>query len=213
MTIKVIRPRSVDGLFRTIDSIALESGECVFRGHRVASWRLDSTLNRHSPVYMPDRGQSIDEMSVRFFTRLTKIGVPLPFDTRDRRACLEFCRHFGIPSPLIDFSRSPYVALFFALSGIRPHNAKKTDIAALLCLHVLQTACCWGKMNTQNHLGKIEDSLAFSNATNRFHFEVHDYFKQGYPYELKYIDYVASWNRRVQRQMGCLSMTCWIIGQ
>src|SRR6476660_8133726 len=108
MTIKVIRPRSVDGLFRTIDSIALESGGCVFRGHRAASWRLDSTLNRHSPVYMPDRGQSIDEMSVRFFTRLTKIGVPLPFDTRDRRACLEFCRHFGIPSPFIDFSRSPY---------------------------------------------------------------------------------------------------------
>jgi hypothetical protein len=46
-----------------------------------------------------------------FIVNLISIGVTLPFDQDDRRGRLEFARHYGVPSPLIDFSQSPYVAL------------------------------------------------------------------------------------------------------
>jgi hypothetical protein len=64
------------------------------------------------------------------------ISCPLPFDKRDRRGRLELARHYGVPSPLIDFSLSPYVALFFAFNGVRPLEAQKGEHAAIYCLNI-----------------------------------------------------------------------------
>jgi FRG domain len=63
----------------------------------------------------------------------------------DRRGRLEFARHYGVPSPLIDFSLSPYVALFFAFNGVKPLEAKKGEHAAIYCLNVFELAGVWAR--------------------------------------------------------------------
>ena len=67
-----------------------------------------------------------------FIVKLASIGIPLPFDKHDRRGRLEFARHYGVPSPLIDFSYSPYVALFFAFKSLTRNSAN--DIMVLRCV-------------------------------------------------------------------------------
>ena len=82
-------------------------------------------------------------MISHFLVELKSIGITPPFAMDDRRARLEFARHYGVPSPLIDFSFSPYVALFFAFDTVRPHVSKEADHAAIRCLNISELAGVW----------------------------------------------------------------------
>jgi hypothetical protein len=82
-------------------------------------------------------------MISHFLVKLKSIGITLPFAMDDHRARLEFARHYGVPSPLIDFSFSPYVALFFAFNTVRPHLSKEADHAAICCLNISELAGVW----------------------------------------------------------------------
>jgi hypothetical protein len=103
MTIKTINTRTARGVFSTLEQLS---------GHRDLRWRLGSTFSRHRKT-PPNRltTRELDQMIDHFIVNLISIGVTLPFDQDDRRGRLEFARHYGVPSPLIDFSQSPYVAL------------------------------------------------------------------------------------------------------
>lgn len=102
--------------------------EPLFRGHVDASWRLETTLER----FFPD-----EQISVRIYNSYLARAKPtvetvtgrkwrLSRDMRlshgalvDEPPSIEFmayARHHGYPSPLLDWSRSPYVALYFAFS-------------------------------------------------------------------------------------------------
>lgn len=51
-------------------------------------------------------------------------------------AYLSLMQHYGIPTPLIDFTRNPYVALFFATRKVIDHN-KKGDIKDYCSLYFI----------------------------------------------------------------------------
>jgi FRG domain len=124
MTVKQTHVRTADRAFQTLEQLTKEGYAC-FRGHRDARWRLESALARHRKVPpTPRTTHEIDEMINHFIVNLASIGIPLPFDKRDRRGRLEFARHYGVPSPLIDFSLSPYVALRGRHSEIRRYASK-----------------------------------------------------------------------------------------
>ena len=96
----------------------------LYRGQSNAMWQLDSTLERYSKEMA--RTWSIKEYIILLSRCAPQIesftdqkwdfpniewveGQPLP--------CLEFwvhVRHCGFPSPLLDWTESPYVAAFFA---------------------------------------------------------------------------------------------------
>ena len=84
----------------------------AFRGHACSSWRLTTTLQRLASV---DPAQ--DEYSIlRYFQRhgrpLLPSGVNL--ETAPRTTWLSLLQHYGGPTRLLDFTRSPYVAALFA---------------------------------------------------------------------------------------------------
>jgi FRG domain len=203
MTIRQIRPRTAAGALSILEDLGRRSGAFLFRGHRDAKWRVESTLNRHRAfVSSPTLGYDIDEMISHFIVRLKSIGVAPPFNSDDRRARLEYARHYGVPSPLIDFSFSPYVALFFAFNAVRPLDAKKSDCAAICCLNINELAGVWARNCARRHDGTF-DSAIFNEEHRKFRYERALPFGDGYPVGiLKYIDLPASWNRRMLRQLG-----------
>ena len=142
----------------------------------------------------------------RFLINLKTIGVDPPYSRDTRRARLEFARHYGVPSPLIDFSRSPYIAAFFAFSGVRPYESKWGDRSAIYCVNIFELASVWARLLTPK-FGKPEDAIdlsrTFADHVNSFTYG-EPLFETEYPANrLKYIDEPASWNRRMQRQIGC----------
>jgi FRG domain len=203
MTIREIRPETAREVLSTLEDLGRRSGALLFRGHRDAEWPIESTLNRHRAYFSsPILGHDIDEMISHFIVRLKSIDVTPPFSSNDRRARLEYARHYGVPSPLIDFSLSPYVALFFAFNGVRPRDAKKTDHAAICCLNINELALVWAR-NCAQRPGEGIDSKTLDEENRKFRYGRDEPFDDGYPVGiLKYFDLPASWNRRMLRQLG-----------
>jgi hypothetical protein len=138
-----------------------------------------------------------------FLGNLQLVNHSLPFTEDNRRARLEFGRHYGIPSPLIDFSYSPYVATFFAFNGVRPYDVDPSDHCAICCVNMLAVAGVWSRIIAMGFDGQV-DGRKFTDEHNRFIYEVDDLFHDGYPPNiLKFISSPASWNRRMRRQLGC----------
>ena len=112
--------------------------EPLFRGHADSSWRLETTLERFKPdeqisvggynTYLTRAKPTVETITSRKW-RLSK-RMKLSYDAIvDEPPSVEFmayARHHGYPSPLLDWSRSPYVALYFAFA-----KARKDQDAAL----------------------------------------------------------------------------------
>jgi FRG domain-containing protein len=176
-----------------MERLAMQSGDFIFRGHADHSWKICSTLQRHTIMPHQSWDDGIDDMLLHFMVNLRSIGQFPEEIARDRRARLEYGRHHGVPSPLIDFSLSPFVALFFAFNGVRPDKDKPDAHIVVYALDVAALGLAWARFGGTYDQKKYE----------RFMYEREPLFQHGYPGDtLKFIRFPASWNRRMQRQRG-----------
>jgi hypothetical protein len=203
MTITTIETQTASEAFEKLEELARSGAASLFRGHRDASWRLQSTFARHRPVpFSRFSSTEIDEMIDHFIVRLRSMNIDVPFEIWDRRGRLEFARHYGVPSPLIDFSLSPYVALFFAFNGVKPLSSTGSDYAAIYCLNIQEVASVWARNCARKHNGDVDSSKMYAEH-RKFLSENENLFSNGYDVGvLKYFSMPASWNRRMTRQLG-----------
>lgn len=108
----------------------------LFRGQANSSWKLETTLERHTSRRYSTaeyyRLMQITRHKVESFTA-KKWALPDKFED-DQLAphapqgyeFMVYLRHHGFPSPLLDWTRSPYVASFFAYN-----TASKDDEIAI----------------------------------------------------------------------------------
>lgn len=120
----------------------------LFRGHADASWYLDTTLERY-PVEIPTlteyyeaaylASHEIESTSEHAwslpppheFAEVVSRTGDLGLVNLPGYEYLVYLRHHGFPSPLLDWTRSPYVAAFFAFSSAQPQS-KRVAIFAYL---------------------------------------------------------------------------------
>ena len=96
------------------------SGNWGFRGQREAAWTLQTSLDREVRVnydtghyHLYRRGEE-DDLLFRFQQQVQYYVAHLP-SAEDRAGWLALMQHYGVPTRLLDWTQSPYVALYFAV--------------------------------------------------------------------------------------------------
>ncbi len=89
----------------------------AFRGETCADWPLVSSLGRRLQTYSPDaaRWPLREARALRVFRRKAHNYMREPFGADDTLRWLGLMQHHGAPTRLLDFTKSPFVAAFFAL--------------------------------------------------------------------------------------------------
>ncbi|WP_137892900.1 FRG domain-containing protein [Ramlibacter sp. 2FC] len=107
----------------------------AFRGETSAQWPLVSSLTRRLETYCADRSlwPLREARALRVFRRKAHIYLSDRVALEDDLRCLALMQHHGAPTRLLDFTKSPYVAAFFALE----------DAVADAAVYALNTPALW----------------------------------------------------------------------
>lgn len=115
---------------------SFRSGRYLFRGCGSASWGLKSSFDRRFEHLPADRRLSTwSALLARFRESCHEHGVAESILADDHRL-LAFGQHHGLPTRLLDWSLSPYVATFFAFRDALLQHEPGQDVA----LWILDTA-------------------------------------------------------------------------
>ena len=98
----------------------------IFRGQANSKWKLESTLARSlkkNYKKVSDKQMATAE-HFRLFKENIRGRTSLNLDSASEDEIWALGQHFGLNTPLLDWSRSPYVALFFALHGNCPSGKR-----------------------------------------------------------------------------------------
>lgn len=98
-----------------------KKGGLIFRGHKRAKYKIWSTAHRdrcntnsfyYFTKYVEEKiknYRSLEEGKIQ--RHLSMMNIEINNDL----SLLSYAQHYGFPTPFIDFSRNPFVALFFAM--------------------------------------------------------------------------------------------------
>ncbi|MCE5276352.1 MAG: FRG domain-containing protein [Deltaproteobacteria bacterium] len=115
--------------------------EALFRGQSDCRWKIKSSLERHGidTIKCEEYYRIIDSykpfinplINKRYERRTTRKGYPFDFKEFEEGSWelpemeyVAYLRHHGFPTPLIDFSCSYYIALFFACEDFNQEREK-----------------------------------------------------------------------------------------
>jgi hypothetical protein len=132
-----------DALIRNLraelfDDAAFEPGRYLFRGVCNADWNLVSSFDRQFPA-LEDRERLSADL-LRAFR--DECDGQLDGAATDDVVVLALGQHHGLPTRLLDWSTSPYVAAFFALSDALVHAERAGRCVSVWALH--RRAPLWG---------------------------------------------------------------------
>lgn len=97
--------------------LSIRDGQ-VFRGVGNSNWNLDTTLDRFiQKNNLEHDRKSIENLLRNLFAEQCMLTTAKLNSENSRDEYLQlFARHHGLPSPILDWSKSPFVAAFFAFS-------------------------------------------------------------------------------------------------
>jgi hypothetical protein len=103
----------------------------IFRGHSNEQWKLLSTIERMYIGQSADVIRRAEDYSILEFK--SKFHL---YDNENRTPTtklewLSLMQHYGAPTRLLDFTTSPYVALYFAIETMLPQQEEDPCVYAL----------------------------------------------------------------------------------
>lgn len=188
-----IKVKTIDDLMRELNSLP---NNFVFRGQSDAAWGLQSTLERTlGAKWNAKNARKFEDYSLDSFKSKYHIYSGTEHIPKSKLSWLSVMQHYGVPTRLIDFTTSPYIALYFALETYNP--LLKNDLS-VYCL---------------DYSSIMERSIEYINSKDKL-FNESRFTMQGrqdsifedtvdrYSYDIAWITEPIELNARIDRQAG-----------
>jgi hypothetical protein len=103
--------------------VGLASDLYVFRGQSNSSWGLKSSFERAAEDIESNKWPILEQNMLLEFKRHAHHFLNHVPKDNSLVEWLAIMQHYGCPTRLLDFTRSPYIALFFAIENASSNSA------------------------------------------------------------------------------------------
>lgn len=191
--IEELRVNKIDELIRFLNDLP---NRFVFRGHSNSSWKLESTLERTiGGRWNANLATRFEEHSINTFKSKYHIYRHNEHSPSSKLSWLSVMQHYGVPTRLLDFTESPYVALYFALESYNPLSCVDLSIYAVDYTAIMEKSLEYIKRNDSK----------FSETRSSVHSrrdEVFESVVDRFSYDILWITEPLEVNARMDRQSG-----------
>ena len=118
-TIEIETAYDRENLITTIDDYFKHYNGYIFRGQADSNWKLESTLSRAIQRKYPTakNKKRLEQSHLFYFRENIRGRSDLDLENSSENELWALGQHFGLFTPLLDWTHSPYVALYFSLLG------------------------------------------------------------------------------------------------
>lgn len=192
----MIQERSVSTITELMHELNVLPNNYVFRGQSNAAWDLQSTLERIiGKKWSAQQARKFEDYSLNTFQSKYHIYSGTEHLPKSKLSWLSVMQHYGVPTRLIDFTTSPYVALYFALESYDPLSLNDLAIFAIDYSAIMEKSieCIRSRdklfMETRTSINGNQDKV-FDEVVDR------------YSYDIAWITEPIELNARIDRQSG-----------
>lgn len=123
---------SINNIDDLIHTIIAYPNNFIFRGQADSQWGLLPALERIiGQERYNDQVNKFEEYSLMVFKQRYELYNKTNFHPSSLLSWLSTMQHYGVPTRLLDFTESPFVALYFALERYDPTSKKDFSLYAI----------------------------------------------------------------------------------
>jgi len=167
----------------------------IFRGQTNSLWKLESTLERViGTPWDQEKAKKFEELSLIRFQSKYSIYKQNEILPNSKLSWLSMMQHYGVPTRLLDFTESPYIALYFILETYNFQSNTNFSIYAIDYTKIID-----------NSISIITDSgqqfPCERNEITKKSDEIFDFLDQN-NYDILWVTEPLILNERIDRQSG-----------
>ena len=191
--IEEIEIKGPNHLIRSLNALP---NSYIYRGHADSSWNLESTLERTlGESWSSERAGKYEDHYLNLFKSKYHIYNDNEHEPKSKLSWLSVMQHYGAPTRLIDFTESPYVALYFALEAYNPLLQKDLAIYAIDYTSIMDISLNYISKRDSGFNKKRSDIVGHQD-------ELFDDVVDRFSYEVVWITEPLELNARIDRQSG-----------
>lgn len=189
----IIDVSSVEELVSKINRLA---NNYFYRGQANATWPLQSSLERVvGSKWSAEEAEKFEGFSISQFRPKFHLYDRENIKPESKLAWLSLMQHYGVPTRLLDFTESPYIALYFALETYSPQTGNSLALYALDYAAILEKSI--GYIQTKDDKFKETRASVYGRQD-----EVFEEFVDRFSYNIAWIAEPKVLNARLDRQAG-----------
>ncbi|NTW32966.1 MAG: FRG domain-containing protein [Bacteroidetes bacterium] len=173
---------SFDQYMQKVGNMMNSKYSYVFRGQSDVNWSLKTSYARfYRKIYGTNINFSLDKYENMLSAFIDQISeyYGRNYEDMPEYQLIALSQHYGIPSPFLDWTMSPYIALYFALKDCISNNYNGDVTVCVYCMNTTE----FDRLGYT--LSKKDNNLIKSES------------------KYKFIKTINFYSRRVKSQQGC----------